>query len=320
MKVKGLILQSIKPVVEKSKHVRINQDRMAKLADKLKERPIPPWDNELQYLGTEENTVQYYFFLDSINFCFWAKRGEKRWSYQKNGEWLKGYYAFSFAIKRAIEENPRLLDANYLSEISFDNFSEIFSGKGKLLLLKERYKIIKENFGILAERFKGKASVLVGKAKNDVNRLVRLLLAFFPNFMDVSNYQGKKVYFLKRAQIFANDLYYSLENKSLGCFKNLEDLTIFADYKIPQLLEAERVLEYSQDLLAKIKNEELIDAGSEEEVEIRANAIHACELLVEQIEKLGRKINSNQLDWLLWVLAKKTKFTLPHHKTLTTFY
>ena len=74
MIVKNLILNSIKPVLDSGKFVGINQNKITELANKIKGYPLPVWDNSLQFLGDAKQTAQYYFFVDSINFCFWAEK------------------------------------------------------------------------------------------------------------------------------------------------------------------------------------------------------------------------------------------------------
>ena len=125
MTVKHKILTSIKPVIEQSRFVNYNKEKINSLALQLRHEQLPDWDQELQFLGTPEETVQYYFFLDSLNFCFWAPKGQERWHFQKDGQWINGYYAFSYAIKKAVENNPKLLDATYLTSITFDEFRSI---------------------------------------------------------------------------------------------------------------------------------------------------------------------------------------------------
>ena len=120
MKVREKILNSIKPVIGNSKHVKINHNEIKILAQKLLDIPIPPWDNELQFKESPEETAQYYFFLDSINFCFWAKKEKRKWSYLVKEKWLTGYYAYSYAIKEAILKS--LDDINGLT-----NYLEIFN-------------------------------------------------------------------------------------------------------------------------------------------------------------------------------------------------
>jgi len=320
MTTKEKVLDSIKPVLKDSVFVSVNKARVAVFAEKLESQEVPVWENGVDIGGTREGIMHHYFFLDSINFCFWAPKGKKRWSYYKDGEWLTGYFAFGYAIKHAFESDTRFFDSSYLAQISFKDFSHIFEGKNELLLMPERHQIIQENFSILNEKYGGKVSTLVQKAEGDANAIVELLLADFPSFRDIARYDNQDVYFLKRAQLFVYDIFQAFQSKGLGYFTNLDDLAISVDYKIPQILEAEGVLQYNTDLVERIKNEELIPANSKEELEIRAQTMYACELLGDELRASGRNVNSRDIDWLLWVAAKKTTFDLPYHKTITTFY
>lgn len=366
MTIKEKILKSIQPVVENSKFVTINQDKITQLAQELKDQPIPVPD-EFEFAGSPEETVQYIFFLDSIQGCLWQVKGKQRWYYKHEGGWIKGYFAFAYTIKKALENNRQLLDANYLSQISFEEFKKIFpggasstqsitpptprrnppkrihlrqgygglpanfinqrepgtfakAGKNELQLLPERHKIIQENFSILNQKYNGQAASLIKQAQGDINQVVEALIKDFPSFRDMAHYKNQEVFFLKRAQIFPSDVYYAFHGQGLGEFKSLDDLTIFPDYKLPQLLQAEGVLEYTEEILAKIKNEDLLEYGSKDEIEIRALSIYACELLVQELAKHNRQINHNDLDRLLWYISKTTKYDLAYHKTITTFY
>jgi hypothetical protein len=71
-----------------------------------------------------------------------------------------------------------------------------------------------------------------------------------------------------------------------GIFADLEQLTIFADYKLPQVLRHYHVLAYDSTLAQRIDNQELLPAAeSEEEVEIRAATIWACECLCRAMRR-----------------------------------
>lgn len=106
-----------------------------------------------------------------------------------------------------------------------------------------------------------------------------------------------------------------------GELQNLEKLTAFADYKIPQILRRLGILEYSQELSAKIDNFELIEPGSKEEIEIRANTIWAIELLKQELKKKYEFVTSSHVDSMLWLMSQtKTSDENPYHRTLTTAY
>lgn len=313
-------MQSLETVIKQAKYVQINQDKLSMFAKILKNKKLAQWDNDMQLLSSEEHTVQYYFFIDSINFCFWAEKKEDKWHYKKGQQWINGYYAASYAIKEAIEHDPKLLNAAYLANIPYKEFCDIFKGKGELQLLTERHRIIQENFTILQKHFGGQALQICKQVNFDANDIVEMLYQWFPSFRDEVIFHGKPVYFLKRAQLFPSDINYALETKNKPFITHTQDLTVFADYKLPQLLQHKGVLQYNNALMEKIKQETILPYGSEEEMEIRASTIYACELLLNEMQKLGRNITSNQLDWMLWTLSKESQLPLPYHKTVSIYY
>jgi hypothetical protein len=127
-----------------------------------------------------------------------------------------------------------------------------------------------------------------------------------------------QVFFWKRAQILAADL----AGARVRAFKDLGRLTMFADYRVPQILRAEGVLLYSAGLERKVDEKQELPQGQEEEVEIRAATVQAVERLRAAVEDKGvAGITSVHLDWLLWQIGERTKDDLgPHHRTLTVFY
>ena len=55
---------------------------------------------------------------------------------------------------------------------------------------------------------------------------------------------------------------------------------MFADNLVPHVLRLDGILSYDPALVARIDRGELIEHGSPEEIEIRACALHAVELIV----------------------------------------
>lgn len=109
-------------------------------------------------------------------------------------------------------------------------------------------------------------------------------------------------------------------------FRDIDELTAFADYRVPQSLERFGCLVYSSALLDKIKRLALIEQYSKEELEIRAGTIAACWQIVECTNEMLEKqegcelrINSIVVDNFLWVYAKfkmvETADSLPYHLT-----
>ena len=69
---------------------------------------------------------------------------------------------------------------------------------------------------------------LIEKADHSAGRLVNLVAKHFPSFRDEARFDGRKVRFLKRAQIFVADIWAAFNGTSYGAFDDIGHLTIFA--------------------------------------------------------------------------------------------
>jgi hypothetical protein len=173
----------------------------------------------------------------------------------------------------------------------------------------------------LLGRFEGRFVTLIEAADASAERLVELLIGM-PYFNDVATYGDLVVPFYKRAQIAAADLATAFEDRGHGRFDDLHRLTIFADNLVPHVLRVDGILDYDEGLAARIDAEELIPAGSREEVEIRACAVHAVELMAQALARAGRQTTAMALDYVLWNRGQQPhyKAAKPRHRTRTVFY
>jgi len=317
------VLKTSRHVKERSHQVTIDKQALTDFSRKLIEDgiEIPPWNYDYHFFDGDQETVAYLLILDSINFCFWPKPGEVKWEVQYKSETLSGYYALAASLKKAIESGIPITKADYLAELTLGKLREILSGKGELQLMEARAHILNELGAFLITKYNGAAHHLVEAAENSALNLVRLLVKNLPSFRDEAEYYGKKIYFYKRAQIFAADLYGAFAGKDWGYFKDMDNVTAFADYKLPQVLRHVGILQYSPSLEHKIDYGILLEAGSLEEIEIRANTIWAVELIRQELTKMGKKLRAFELDWILWNLGQQSQFKAkPYHRTVTTFY
>jgi len=317
------VLTTAKSVAEKSRQVLINPDAMKKFAHELAKGDIrvPNWDAEHHFQGREEETAAYLLAVDTVNFCFWPPRGQEKWEISYKGETYSGYYGLSVSFKKAMESGIPITDASFLDALTLRQLKEVFAGTGVLQLMEERLRNLKELGRVLLDKYSGQASRLVTTAGGSAVKLVELLAGDFASFRDQGRYDGQKVYFYKRAQLFAADLHGALRGKGLGGLRDIMELTAFADYKLPQVLRHVGVLEYSSGLAEKVDRVIHIDPGSEEEVEIRANTIWAVELIRQEMERFGKGVRASEIDWLLWNLGQDDAFRAkPYHRTVTIYY
>ncbi len=332
------ILQSTAFVLQQARHVKINLNAIERAADELAEKRVEPpaWNYEYHFFDGTARTVNYVFLLDTLNFCFWSK---PRWTIEYQGKTLDGYWALAASLKRAAEGDPRLLDAAYLAQISPDHLAEILRGSGEIPLFTERWRNVRELGVVLRDRWGGDAVRMVESAQGDAALLARTIAESISSFNDIAVYRltasprrmvspaslslrsSAPVHFFKRAQILVTDLWGSFGGKQWGAFKNMDVLTAFADYKLPQTLRAWGILKYAPSLARKVDTQIELGTGSVEEIEIRAATLWAVEFLRASLAARGRDFMSIQIDWILWG-ASQSKFRgiKPYHRVRTVYY
>lgn len=324
------IRKAVKQVVSVAKHVTISAKAAALLANHLISRLGSPaelsstlneWEPSIHYFDGGEKTLHWLLALDAVNFSFWPAPGEEAWQVAYRGKWINGYAAMAYAFKRGVEEGFALWNPNFLSSLPAQRLRYILRGKGEVPMFQERLAHLHEVGEVLQEKFEGTFSTVISRVNHSAIELVSLIVTHFASFRDVSSYGGLTVPFYKRAQLLVSDIYKAFNGKDYGFFRDINHLTAFADYKIPQVLQKFGVLVYSQSLTNKIQSKELIEPGDDMEIEIRAATVESVELICNLMEKKGCPAAPFQLDGLLWNLGQTfTSYELPYHLTRTPFY
>lgn len=275
------------------------------------------FDPRHHFLGAPEETAAYVLTLDAVNF------GSGYFPHLRKRPGLPGYFTISSALADRFRA-PGPLTARELAAITPDDCRAIF-GQGRdggpidelMALFATAWNDLGRH---LADRHAGRFTGPIAAAGGSAARLVALLAAI-PSFRDVASYRGRPVPFYKRAQIVAADLTLAFGGTGLGAFGDLDRLTIFADNLVPHVLRVDGILRYGDALAARLAAGEPLAAGSPEEVEIRAAAVHACELLVAACAAQGRPTTARELDFLLWNRGQAPLYRgLPRHRTRTTAY
>jgi hypothetical protein len=313
--------------------VRFDLDAIAAVADAMVRdgAVMPAWDASLHHRATgpdgDERTAMWILVLDALNFCFWGQGDDPdvRWRVAWQGELVDGYVALAAALKRGVDDGLPLHDATWLATVEADTVAHLLRpapGHARIPLFEARIDHLRElGEGLLALESASPATTLITVADGSAIALVHEVVRRFRSFNDVANWQGTEVRFYKRAQILAGDLAGGLNGSPLAAFRDLDQLTAFADYKVPQVLRRLGILRYSPRLAETIRRRERIPAGSPREIEIRAATIWGCELLRQALEERGCDVPAHELDWLLWTQRQALSAQAePYHRTPTIYY
>lgn len=305
-------------VTRRARHVHIDAEALESFAALLaRERPPQPTlDPAGRRLRDPAVTLAYVLTLDAINF------GSGYFPHLRKSPGMSGYLTIATRLREHFEAKGPW-SAAALGQIEPADLGVLLGQPldgpaGELMALFAR--ALRDLGEFLARDWRGRFEGPVRAAAGSAEGLVGILAAM-PLYGDVAVYQGFEMPFYKRAQITCSDLALAFQGRGLGAFRDLDQLTLFADNLVPHVLRMLGVLVYAPALVGRIEAEELIPSGSEEEVEIRAVALHAVELLASSCRRRGWRVAPHRLDHLLWGRGQSPRMKAsPRHRTRCAFY
>ena len=322
------VLDSVRPVVEGSRDVSTDLDRLADVVSWLadEELPAPPTFFPFPFELLREETIDFVLVTASLNFAYTDFEIRRRWDLVDGGRVYADADGLHFAFHRAFLEGVPVLDGRWLAAVDAGQLREVVrAGTIELQMLDERATILRDVGETLVERYDGRFHNFVAASAprlyDDGRGFLESLVREFPRFRDVAEWEGREVRFRKLAQLAAWILEVTLQEQGGLGFDDLHRLTAFADYIVPAGLRAMGVLRYSDELDSVIGRGEQIETGSAREVELRAHSINACSILCELVNELrpaGLQVVVPQIDARLWLPFHKTH--APHHLTRTINY
>jgi hypothetical protein len=299
-------------VAARARYVRIVSEAVPGYAAGLPLEAIaaPTIDPAYHVLADEATTAAYFLTLDTINF------GSGYFPAMCKRPGLSGYFTVALSLKEAFEREGTW-SAAALAATTPERCAAVFGQAADFPLMALFATALRDLGRLLLERYEGRPLALVEAAEGSAARLVERLTAL-PYYRDVAEHGGAPVAFYKRAQLAAADLALASPRP---LFADLDQLTIFADNLVPHVLRVDGVLRYEPALLARIDAEEPIAAGSPEEVELRACAVHAVELLKAEVARREPAVTATQLDYFLWNRGQAPAYkALPRHRARSVFY
>ncbi len=314
-----LVLDSTKEVVAGATCVSIDDEAIARWAGSVSAEALRPTGHGLlgELSGSPERLANLVLLIDALNFCFWSPDPLRiEW----RGKTYERFNAMFVSLMLAARYEPGWSDPQFWLEVPSEEIRAVLGGKGELLLMEERERIIRETGRILVERFDGQFMQAIESVSHRAWPLAVLLMTEFDSFRDVATYRGRIVYFMKRAQIAALDISAAWQAKGHMPLAGLEELTAFADYRVPQALRHLGILRLSEELAARVEAEEEFAAGSAEEVELRAATIQAVDRMVRALASRGVKTTAWEVDWYLWDMSHAAEVEVGHHRVRTIYY
>ena len=313
-------------VAQQASHVHIRDEELAYFAGRL-DMAIPS-DPCFAPAEDPEATASFVLALDAVNF------GSGYFPHMRKRPSMSGYHTVAACLRDHIADQGPINSA-WLRNITAADVAVLFEQVpvnptpppnptppvNPIVELMSLFAFAWNRLGEFIDRVGGGTALgSVAAANGSASRLVELL-GEIPCYRDVHRYRGMEVPFYKRAQITAHDLAVALGNEPPADFSDLSELTMFADNLVPHVLKMEGVLRFSAELTSRIAAGDDITSGSEPEVEIRACGLHAVEMLVAELARLGRPCSAAQVDGVLWRMGGTAAYkAAPRHRTRCTYY
>lgn len=318
------VRQTCNYVNKNSQHVSINHDNLIKFIHEKKHlfNQIPSWTSchfDPNHFCLEK-VVAFTCVIDSLNFCFWPYE-----EINNKPEEDFEYCNLVTNLVNLLKNEPDIFLPQNLSSLTTDKCCQkIFNELKYFPLMEERTRSLNELGNFIISKYNSKFENFLIYNNYDCIEIVKSITEGVTTFRDETFYKGRQIFFYKRAQILAADLFYACrELNDQIVLSNADELTMFADYRIPQILNEYDILIYDENLSRKINEKKEIISHSIEEIEIRANTVVCVEMIKEEINKSseGDKKLSLEIDYVLWTIGEELRKQIkPHHRTLSIFY
>jgi len=322
------VLESLRPVIEKSRDVHTNVEKIVEVAGWMAYEELPMPDYHLP-LGVGENNpneaIDFIMAADVIDTAFTDFSTHVKFQVDYAGQHWSDSEAMFACVKRAMDQGTPILDGRFLAQITRAEMARIFAGNIEMPMLDEKTQLWQQAGAALAEKYDGYFHNFVHscppKLYDNGKGIIERLAKEFPRFNDVSRYEGREVIFYKLPQLGIWFVYSTLH--PLGKFQldDIASMTAFADYIVPVALRLMGMTSYSKELEHAINSYQMIPRDSTQEIEIRAHCLYATALLREEINKVrppGMQVIIPQIDARLWTHYHTTFW--PHHLTRTIMY
>ncbi len=295
-------------VAERATHVTVTEAALPAYAAALPGPEATPGpDAEAHVIdGPRELRAAFFLTLDAINFgSGWFPTLRKR-------EGRSGYHTVALGLRDRFAargawsaEELRTIDAAEVADVLGQDRGHELMALFARSLNDLGADIADEHGG----RFEDVADAAGGSAVALAERL-----AGWDCFADTSPYASRAIPFYKRAQIAAADLHHA---GVADLSDDLHRLTLFADNLVPHVLRLDGILRLDPALVARIDAGELIEHDTPEEVEMRAGAVHAAELICA----LRPDLSPQQVDHLLWTKGGGARYkAVPRPRARCTAY
>jgi hypothetical protein len=258
------------------RHLEIDYNRLDKVGAILRNHDVklPKWDwpgIQLSGKGFEE-TVQYFFSLNSINYCYHQPNAGRGELHYRDGDLPEA----ALAAARLTQHWDEIKDPRFLAHLSEEYVHDtLFRAEVPISMVPQRTKALRELGEFLTKQVDNPNLFreMFEQQKGHAFQIARSIPTFLESWRDD---------FFKRAQLNVGMIFgrYQDDTTAPIDMSTIPSLTVYADYIIPQVeMNAKIIIPTSEEMMHHLRERIYMDRGSELVREIRASTVHTVEIL-----------------------------------------
>lgn len=306
------ILETTRYVSHNAKHITLRPEKIKQFCQNFNEQKDTNWLDHTPFSLTDltkKEMTHLMLTFNALSFSYW---GDPYWQVTYEGTThQRGSWSLIAALLRARKEGTDIFDPTIQADVTARGLGYILRGNREIPLLNERSNILNQVGRVIRNDYKGDFKNIIDETLT-APELLETIIETIPSFDDTASYQGKNVFFYKRAQALVQSM------AVLHQLPGTDELTALADYILPRKLRDEGILEYDQELAYIVDNNILILPKSTYELEIRASTIQAVEEIKRGLTTRNILITSKGINDHLWLTGAKEQSN--YHRTRTTDY
>src|SRR6266436_2998745 len=202
------VLDSLQPVIEHSRDVRTDVDKIVDVAKWMAYEELPMPDYQMPFgvgQGSADDVIDFILTADCVDTAFTDFSTHVKFQVDYAGRHWSDSDALFACMKRAMDTGIPIVDGKFLSRVTRPELERIFAGNIELPMLDEKMQVWRQVGAVLAEKYDGRFHNFVKSCPHRlydngagiIDRMVRE----FPRFNDISQYDDATIKFYKLPQL-----------------------------------------------------------------------------------------------------------------------
>ena len=152
------VLESLRPVIEHSRDIRTNYDKIVEVAGWMayEELPMPKISVPFGLEKTPEIAIDFVMVTNTIDTAFTDFKTHVKFQVDYGGEHFYDADAMLACVKRAMDQGVPVLEGKFLAGVTKEQLAKIFAGNIEMPMLEEKMNVFHQVGEVLNAKYGGR--------------------------------------------------------------------------------------------------------------------------------------------------------------------